>query len=385
MMKIILLFIVSIGLQVVSADLDVALETFLASTTGRSLVVNKADAIKNLYNLYKIEFNRGLKTKSDDKLRFIAFNNTLQDILDDYQKGEKTYTLGLNDHADWTEDEWRPLRNGVQIPEGDISKTNVKPGERLLTWDGKSSQSRTIPPASYDLTKMVVSGTTVPVVLSIKDQGQCGSCYAFAFNALLEFQYAIQLKSSASLSEQQIVDCSWYDHGCNGGYISGTFKYLQGNVWQINGAPYYPYTARVGQCAFRSTGGGGVKFGSLRYVSVTANNAAAMQQALVDYGPLYVSLFVGDDTTSVYKTISSIFNNYKSGIFGPSGCPTSNSLTNHAVVIVGYGVDATTGLPYWKVRNSWGSWWGESGYFRIRRGLNTCGVESGPFYIARVA
>ncbi|CAF2920158.1 unnamed protein product [Rotaria sp. Silwood2] len=385
MVKIILLLMVSIGLQVASANLDVALQSFLASTTGRSLEGNKADAVKNLYKLYKIEFNRNSSTKSDDKLRFMSFNKTLHDILDDYQKGEKTYTLGLNNHADWTEDEWKILRRGIQVPEGNISETNVRPGEHLLTWDGKSLQGRTIPPTSYDLTRMVVPGTTVPFVLPIKDQGQCGSCYAFAFNSLLEFQYATQLKRSASLSEQQIVDCSSYDNGCNGGYFPNTFSYLQKNIYQVNGAPYYPYKAKPGQCAFRSVRGGGVKFGSLRYVSVRANHAAAMQQALVNYGPLWVSVFVGNQMTSTYSRISSMFNNYRSGIFQPSECPTSVYSTNHAVTIVGYGVDATTGVPYWKVRNSWGAWWGDSGYFKIRRGVNMCGIESGPFYIAKAA
>ncbi|CAF3481443.1 unnamed protein product [Rotaria sp. Silwood2] len=332
-----------------------------------------------------MEFNRNSNTKDQDKVRFTSFNKTLHDILDDYKKGDKTYTLGLNNHADWTHDEWKILRRGIRVPKGNITNTNVKSGERLLTWDGKSSQGRTIPPVSYDLTKMVVSGTTVPVVLSVKDQGQCGSCYAFAFNSLLEFQYAVQLKRSASLSEQQLVDCSYYDGGCDGGYFPNTFSYLQSNAWQVNGSPYYPYKAIAGQCAFRSTGAGGVIFGTLRYMKVTANNAAAMKQALVDYGPLWVSVFVGDDTTYTYSRISSIFNNYKSGIFQPSGCPTSVSSTNHAVVIVGYGVDTTTGIPYWKVRNSWGSWWGESGYFKIRLGVNMCGIESGPFYVARAA
>jgi C1A family cysteine protease len=222
-------------------------------------------------------------------------------------------------------------------------------------------------------------------VLPIKNQYNCGACYAFAFIALLEFQYAIQLKSSDSLSEQQMVDCSTNDHGCISGYFTQTFSYLQSNLWQVDGEFSYPYKAVSGKCVFKGAGGGGVRFGSLLYNMITVNNANAMEQALVNYGPLWASLFVGDTTTAAHNSIHTLFQSYKSGIFQPSGCPTSVTTTNHAVVIVGYGNDPTTNLPYWKVRNSWGAGWGESGYFRIQRGVSMCGIESGVFYIAKPA
>jgi C1A family cysteine protease len=76
-----------------------------------------------------------------------------------------------------------------------------------------------------------------------------------------------------------------------------------------------------------------------------------------------------------------MFNSYTGGVMKVSGCPKSSS--NHAVVIVGYGVDAKTGLQYWKVRNSWGINWGEQGYFRIQRGVNMCGIEADAYYIAK--
>ncbi|CAF1053436.1 unnamed protein product [Rotaria sordida] len=83
--------------------------------------------------------------------------------------------------------------------------------------------------------------------------------------------------------------------------------------------------------------------------------------------------------------ISSTFKTYKSGIFQVNGCSTSVRSSNHAVVIVGYGVDKTTGMPYWKARNSWGPSWGDGGYFRIQRGVNMYGIEAGAFYITRAA
>ena len=194
------------------------------------------------------------------------------------------------------------------------------------------------------------------------------------------------MKSARNLSEQQIVDCDTIDKGCNGGYFTNTFKYLQNNQWQIDGGSVYPYKTKVTSCVFKGTnGGGGVKFGSLLYKKVTVNDASAMQKALVDYGPLWVSLFAGNSSTTTYNEIFRQIQSYKSGIMQFTGCPTSLSSTNHAVVIVGYGIDAATNTPFWKVRNSWGINWGESGYFRIKRGVNMCGIESGAFYIAKPA
>jgi hypothetical protein len=182
-----------------------------------------------------------------------------------------------------------------------------------------------------------------------------------------------------------MVDCSFWDSGCNGGYFTNTFYYLKNNTWQVNSEVSYPYKAKkAAKCAFKSTGGGGVKFGSLVYQNVAANNANAMQQALINYGPLWVSLFAGDQTTATYRNISKVFNSYTSGIIQTTGCPTSMAATNHAVVIVGYGIDAKTSIPYWKVRNSWGNW-GEQGYFRIKRGVNMCGIESDVFYVGKPA
>jgi C1A family cysteine protease len=175
-----------------------------------------------------------------------------------------------------------------------------------------------------------------------------------------------------------MVDCSINDgdRGCVSGYITNTFGYLQRNSYQVRSLASYPYKAIAGTCLFSTTGTtGGVKFGSLACQNV-ANNVNSIQQALLDYGPLWVTLFVADQSTSA-------FHSYTGGVFKTTGCPTDLHTTNHAVVIVGYGVDANTGLQYWKVRNSWGVNWGEQGYFRIQRGVNMCGIESGAYYIAK--
>ena len=185
------------------------------------------------------------------------------------------------------------------------------------------------------------------------------------------------------MSDQQIVDCSTSDNGCVSGYFTNSFSYLSKNLWRSNSAGSYPYQQKLGKCAFKSTGGGGPTFPPLVYQRITANSPISMQQALVDYGPLWVSLFAGDSTTSTNTVILRQFSSYRSGIIQPTGCLTALSSANHAVVIVGYGVDAASGIPFWKAKNSWGIAWGEQGYVRIRRGVNMCGIETGAFYMAR--
>jgi hypothetical protein len=182
-----------------------------------------------------------------------------------------------------------------------------------------------------------------------------------------------------------MIDCSVNDgdNGCSKGYITNTFGYLQRNSNQVRSLASYPYIAQAGTCRFSTTSAaGGVIFSTLRY-QLLPNNANAIQQALYTYGPLWVTLFVGDPSISAYQNIYSIFSSYTGGVLKFTGCPTELTTTNHAVVIVGYGVDANTGLQYWKVRNSWGVNWGEQGYFLIQRGVNMCGIESGAYYIAK--
>lgn len=383
MASFVFLLVLSIGLQVGASNLDDAFKAFLTpSSTFRSSRDNGI-AVNHMFKLFEDEFKRPSMTLIEEKLRFKAFNHTLFALLKDYQQGGKTYTVGLNEYADWTPTELNQLR-GVRVPEGEIQHTNLKPNQLILPLTGRKAQSRSNTlPSSFDFTELVVSGTNTPIVRPIKHQGQCGSCYSFAFVALLEALYAFELKSSEDLSEQQMVDCSPLDHGCGGGYFTNTFQYLNSNAWQAEGGITYPYEGQAGNCAFRS-GVSGIQFAQLAYADVQ-NNDVGMQEALTTYGPLYVSLFVGDDTTATYQSITSIFQQYTDGVIEVSGCPTLVHQTNHAVVIVGYGVDEATGVPYWKVRNSWGEYWGENGYFRIRRGVNMCGIESRAFFMGRAS
>jgi len=184
----------------------------------------------------------------------------------------------------------------------------------------------------------------------VKDQGQCGSCWAFSTVCNLEGTGFVSTGKLVSLSEQQIVDCDTTCYGCNGGLpsLALTWSHQNGGVGSESS---YPYHASDGSC--KSVG------------SVTHNQGYnkisqdedQIQQALTQYGPLSI----GVDATP--------FQSYRGGVMQNPSCSTTQ--LDHAVNIVGYGTDQ---IQYWKIRNSWASYWGEDGYIRVSRGHCTCGL-----------
>lgn len=209
---------------------------------------------------------------------------------------------------------------------------------------------------------------TKGVVGDIKDQGQCGSCWAFSAISSLESQLSILTNINYILSEQEIVDCvkniDTCCDGCNGGEMYAVYKYLSGTEDELN--ENYPYTATDGSCkALKSS----VPYNVSGYKSIIPNNEHILKYYLFNIGPISVGVNANRD-----------WQLYKNGIYDPDteNCPNSNGDIDHGVVIVGYGSD--NGLDYWIIRNSWGKDWGENGYIRISRGKNTCGVANSPLF-----
>lgn len=211
----------------------------------------------------------------------------------------------------------------------------------------------------------------VNYVSPVRNQGKCGSCYAFSSLAMNEARLRIASNNSIQLTfaPQDIVDCSRYSQGCAGGFpylIGGKYAEDYGLVEESCN----PYTGNVtGHCVTEPTC---ERHYSTAYQYVGgyygACNEQHMMLELVKNGPVAVSFEVYND-----------FLNYQGGIYHHTGLHNNFSpfeLTNHAVLLVGYGANKTTGEKYWTIKNSWGTAWGEQGYFRIRRGVDECAVES---------
>ncbi|KAM4846717.1 dipeptidyl peptidase 1 [Thomomys bottae] len=210
----------------------------------------------------------------------------------------------------------------------------------------------------------------VNFVSPVRNQGSCGSCYSFASMGMLEARIRILTNNSQTpiLSPQEVVSCSQYAQGCEGGFpylIAGKYAQDFGVVEEA----CFPYTGSDSPCKLKED--------CFRYFTSEYHyvggfyggcNEALMKLELVHHGPMAVAFEVYND-----------FLHYRGGIYHHTGLSDPFNpfeLTNHAVLLVGYGRDPETGLDYWIVKNSWGKQWGEEGYFRIRRGTDECAIES---------
>ncbi|XP_075391833.1 pro-cathepsin H [Tenrec ecaudatus] len=198
-------------------------------------------------------------------------------------------------------------------------------------------------------------------VTPVKNQGGCGSCWTFSTTGALESAIAIAGGKLLSLAEQQLVDCAqdFNNHGCAGGLPSQAFEYILYNKG-IMAEDTYPYQGRDGVCKFQPKQA--VAFVK-DVANITLNDEEAMVEAVALYNPVSFAFEVTDD-----------FLSYRKGIYSSTSCHQTPDKVNHAVLAVGYGEEK--GIPYWIVKNSWGSYWGMDGYFLIERGKNMCGLAA---------
>jgi C1A family cysteine protease len=203
-------------------------------------------------------------------------------------------------------------------------------------------------------------------VTSVKDQGQCGSCWTFSATGAVEGAWAIAKGQLIDLSEQELVDCatgvSYGSHGCNGGQMEGAFNYIVSNG-QCS-LTSYPYKAVDGNCQ---------KCTAVAHIAscsdVQPNDQLALKAAVAQQP---VAIAIEADTR--------YFQSYASGILTSNNCGTS---LDHGVLIVGYGEES--GQKYWLVKNSWSTSWGDNGYVKIARSESKndpgiCGIAMDPSF-----
>jgi len=291
---------------------------------------------------FKAKYGKAYNGDDEDHLRRAIFEDTMQFINGENAK-DLSYQLAVNQFADWTSKERESLVG--------FKKNSRWTGLPRL---GDHDPGAAAAPSALD---WVTNGSVTPV----KDQGQCGSCWAFSTMGSLEGAWQISSGKLVSLSEQQLVDCSKNgNEGCNGGLMDYGFEFLEDvNVCTEDS---YPYKAADGSCDSSSCTVAIPRGGVTGYKDVTGGEDGLL--SAVQLTPVSVAI----------EADQSSFQFYSSGIL-TGACGTN---LDHGVLVVGYGTDS--GKDYWKVKNSWGSSWGDNGYIRIERGSNKCGIASQASY-----
>jgi len=197
-------------------------------------------------------------------------------------------------------------------------------------------------------------------VNDVQDQGQCGSCWAFGTVANIEGAYQVQTGGELmKLSEQELVDCSRSDMGCNGGLPSRAYGDMIKNHMGLELESAYPYHSGSDGARSKCTADPNLEKMFINDWKSISSDEDQIVQALYAYGPLAIGI-----NAAYLQT-------YQSGVMNPWWC---NPLAlDHAVVLVGYGAEGST--KSWTIRNSWAANWGEKGYFRIVRGKGKCGLN----------
>jgi C1A family cysteine protease len=312
--------------------------------------VFKEEEYQFLFTKFMTQYNK--KYQHDTFFyRYTVFKQNLDKITLGNRQNH-SYTMAMNAMGDMTLAEYKATKLGYKsVDRSFIRSKNVA---------AKKVNVAALP-ASVD---WAAAGKVTP----IKDQGQCGSCWAFSTTGSTEAAVSIAKNAKpVGLSEQQLVDCSQAqgNQGCEGGLMDQAFQYIISNNGIASEASY-PYTAEDGTC---NTAAKSVATIS-GFTDVDPNDEPALQAAVAQQ-PVSVAI----------EADQACFQFYSGGVLSDPSCGTQ---LDHGVLAVGYGTDST-GATYWKVKNSWGTSWGVAGYVLIARGTATgspgeCGIAMDPSY-----
>lgn len=351
--KLVLLLVVSLLAAVVAiAQLE---EFSIIGYSPEDLVDDsRLDALFNSWaSKHGKVYGNDLEGESERGYRKRVFRDNLE-YIDAHNRGDESYTMGLNRFADLTNEEYRTKYLGVKIDwESRLRKRLEKPSNFRYA-DVEA-------PLSVDWREK-------GVVTNVKDQGSCGSCWAFSAIASVEGINALKSGELVSLSEQELVDCDTsYNAGCNGGLMDYAFEFILSNGG-IDSDKDYKYTGRDGLCDLQKKNSHVVTIDD--YEDVPYNNEAALLKAVASQ-PVSVAIEAGGRD----------FQLYSSGVFSGS----CSVYLDHGVTAVGYGTD--NGKDYWLVKNSWGQYWGENGFIRMQRTTGRrygiCGILIEPSYAVK--
>lgn len=301
-----------------------------------------------IFNQYTEKFSIRIRRKvnmTEVKNNVVRKYRAFEEQKKKFEEGKETFTQTLYPFSHLNDGEFSEFYLGAPEPETEVKTLN--------TIDERNRRGRLVdPPENYFFWNETITG-------EVKSQGSCGSCYAFAAIGVIKSRMKIVYGGSLiNLSEQDAMECT---RGCKGGWDYSIYRdYSQryGGCAAYDYKKIHSYTAVSYSCQASSRPR--VPNSKVLQYGYIANNEKTIRTYLVNYGPLYTRF-------NVYSN----FYEYGSGIYTRS---SGSYLGGHAVILVGYGEE--NGTKYWILKNSWASWWGEKGYFRMIRGINLNGIEA---------
>ena len=318
--------------------------TFFAVSNAQTLL--NENEIWSRFTNFQEKFAKKYENVQELETRFSVFRENFRNIITHNADRNQSFTMGVNQFTDLTPEEFKAqMIRGLKAPVGSYGC-------------GTFSNSASGTPASIDW-------RTKGAVTTVKDQGQCGSCWTFSSTGAMEGAWAIAKGQLIDLAEQELVDCAGLKYGsmgCNGGQMEGAFKFIIENGQCA--ASSYPYTAKDGTCHSCSAVAHATSCSDVKPNDQLSLKAAVAKQP--------VAVAIEADTK--------YFQSYSGGVLTSSSCGTS---LDHGVLAVGYGEE--NGQKYWLVKNSWGTSWGEQGYVKIGRSDSTndagiCGIAMDPSF-----
>lgn len=300
----------------------------------QDLPVKMASIFKN----FVITYNRTYESKEEARWRLSVFVNNMVRAQKIQALDRGTAQYGVTKFSDLTEEEFRTIYLNPLLRE--------EPGNKM-------KQAKSV----GDLAPPEWDWRSKGAVTKVKDQGMCGSCWAFSVTGNVEGQWFLNQGTLLSLSEQELLDCDKMDKACMGGLPSNAYSAIK-NLGGLETEDDYSYRGHMQACNF-----------SAEKAKVYINDSVELSQNeqklaawLAKKGPISVAI----------NAFGMQF--YRHGISRPLRPLCSPWLIDHAVLLVGYG--NRSDIPFWAIKNSWGTDWGEKGYYYLHRGSGACGVNT---------